>query len=76
MFLERIHKEKERILKQWEDSGSKEMDMTSKDEYQFIRATHCYICKKGFVENAKKSQTKVRDHDHFTGKFRGAAHSK
>ena len=77
VFLEKIHEEKQRILQQWADSGSKEMVMTSKDEYNFKRASHCYICKKDFVENPENlSQAKVRDHDHFSGKYRGAAHSK
>ena len=76
VFLEKIHEEKERILKQWEESGYKEIVMTSKDEYHFKRASRCYICKKGFVENPETSQVKVRDHDHFSGKYRGAAHSK
>ena len=31
----------------------------------------CYICKKKFTKDNKK----VRDHCHFTGKYRGAAHN-
>ena len=34
-------------------------------------AEYCYICKKVFA-NSKKHR-KVRDHDHYTGKYRGAA---
>ena len=34
----------------------------------------CYICKKEFDNNNKKQQ-KVRDHYHYTGKYRGAAHN-
>ena len=34
----------------------------------------CYICKKEFDNNNKKQQ-KVRDHCHYTGKYRGAAHN-
>ena len=33
----------------------------------------CYICEKEF--NTDKKYCKVRDHCHYTGKFRGAAHS-
>ena len=36
-------------------------------------ATYCHICKKVFCDNRK--HTKVCDHDHYTGKYRGAAHS-
>ena len=35
-------------------------------------AKHCHICKKVFGK--KKKNIKVRDHDHYTGKHRGAAH--
>ena len=40
----------------------------------------CYICKKKFYINEKEKNEfklyhKVRDHCHYTGKFRGAAHS-
>ena len=35
-------------------------------------AKYCHICKKVFGN--KKIYTKVRDHDHYTGKYRGAAH--
>ena len=34
----------------------------------------CYICKKEFDKNDKK-HCKVRDHCHYTGKYRGAAHN-
>ena len=33
----------------------------------------CYICKKEFDKSDKKN--KVRDHCHYTGKYRGAAHN-
>ena len=40
----------------------------------------CYICQKEFCYNKKQKKRfklykKVRDHCHFAGKFRGAAHS-
>ena len=40
----------------------------------------CYICKKEFCTNKNdekefKIKHKVRDHCHYTGKFRGAAHN-
>ena len=36
----------------------------------------CYICKKEFSTNDddNKKYFKVRDHCHYTGKYRGAAH--
>ena len=35
----------------------------------------CNICKKGFsIDNSNKKYHKVKDHCHYTGKYRGAAH--
>ena len=34
----------------------------------------CHICQQKFYEDKKKNYIKVRDHCHYTGKFRGAAH--
>ena len=35
----------------------------------------CYICKKRFsTDDDNKKYLKVRDHCHYTGKYRGAAH--
>ena len=36
----------------------------------------CYICKKGFTtdDSKKKNNFKAKDHCHYTGKYRGAAH--
>src|SRR5436190_5007202 len=51
-----------------------ELNMTEMDEIVFTNSTVCYICKEPFNEAIKKYK-KVRDHDHKTGSFRGAAHS-
>ena len=41
------------------------------DKRKFDRATKCWICNEPFTEQ----DNKVRDHCHYTGKFRGAAHN-
>ena len=48
------------------------MIFTFKDKDDFEKAEICWICQKEFGEREKK----VRDHCHFTGKYRGAAHNK
>ena len=47
--------------------------LTSEERKLNHKQKVCYICKKEFSANDKKYQ-KVRDHCHYTGKYRGAAH--
>ena len=54
--------------------------LTDKENKSYKNPKVCHICKKEFCydENNKKEFKKyqeVRDHCHYTGKFRGAAHS-
>ena len=54
--------------------------LTDKENKSYEKQKVCYICKKEFStdendKNAFKLYHKVRDHCHYTGKFRGAAHS-
>ena len=51
----------------------KMMPLTIKEEIYHNKQKICHICKKEFDNNDKKQQ-KVRDHCHYTGKYRGAAH--
>jgi hypothetical protein len=48
------------------------MVLTDEDKKAFHKATCCHICNQPF----KSDKDKVRDHDHGTGAFRGAAHNK
>jgi hypothetical protein len=58
------------------------MVMTDEDEKNFRKAKHCYLCDGEFAPSVplgnkeNKKLNKVRDHDHRTGCFRGAAHCK
>ena len=47
-------------------------ELTYEQKTEFRNATHCSICNKKF----QPDDTKVQDHCHFTGKYRGAAHAK
>lgn len=71
-FLESIKKESERLFKLMNrypevDDCKKNMSKEEKDNYN--NSTHCHICEEILGND------KVLDHCHFTGKYRGAAHS-
>ena len=50
----------------------KMIPLTAKEKIYRNKQKICYICKKEFNNNDKKQQ-KVKDHCHYTGKYRGAA---
>ena len=55
--------------------------LTDEEKESYENQDVCYICEKEFCTNKNnkkefKSYCKVRDHCHYTGKYRGAAHSK
>ena len=59
---------------------NKEIEMTDEDKTDFQNATHCFICGDKFKKSCRTAKEadkyqKVRDHCHFTGKYRGRAHS-
>ena len=54
--------------------------LTDEEKRYYENQKTCYICQKRFCYNKKQEKMyklyrKVRDHCHFTGKFKGAAHS-
>ena len=81
-FLQKIVKEETRVMQLIEDANV-EIIMTPKLEENFQNATVCHICEEAFCEQDLeyieegqifKKGEKVRDHCHFTGVYRGAAH--
>ena len=56
------------------DFLKKEMNLTPEEEFSFHMADKCNICEKKFYKDKKNNYIKVRDHCHYTGKYRGAAH--
>ena len=48
--------------------------LTKKEEKKHNKREVCHISKKGFSTDNNKKYHKVRDHCHYTGKYRGAAH--
>ena len=51
--------------------GNEKMKITAEEEEEFKQASNCWIC--GQLLNL---EDRVRDHCHFTGKYRGAAHNR
>ena len=49
--------------------------LTKTEKKKHNKQKICYICKNGFsTDDSNKKYHKVRDHCHYTGKYRGAAH--
>ena len=54
------------------------LPLTKEEEENYNNQEVCYICKKEFITSdttEHKKNHKVRDHCHYTGKYRGAAHN-
>ena len=66
-FLDHMVKERDRIVKRLEKTEP--IVMTPEDQKDFDEATHCHIC------HELMGVDRVQDHDHVSGKYRGAAHS-
>ena len=65
VFLTEMEQEEERIRDDLEQPAA--MSLSREEEQQFQDATTCWICDKPLLD-------RVRDHDHVSGDFRGAAH--
>ena len=68
IFVNMLEQEVKSIYK---DHPQKQMIFTKIENVKYKKYKRCWICDKGFTEK----DPKVRDHDHYTGKFRGAAHN-
>ena len=53
----------------------KPIEITSEEQAQYNVATSCWICGE-YTSDNDKNLKKVRDHCHYTGRYRGAAHNK
>ena len=57
-------------------SKPKPYNLTPQEEKDFQSATICHICEQDLFKDKETGQIlKVRDHCHFTGEYRGAAHN-
>ena len=70
VFCDYVENEAKRLYHMF---PKKPMDpLTREEKREFRKASQCHICLKPF----EPWETKVRDHCHYTGKYRGAAHEK
>ena len=72
VFLKRLECEKKNINNT--PAHPKPLNMTEQNKEDYEAATSCWICDGTFGN--PKDNPKVRDHCHFTGEYRGAAHKK
>ena len=66
-FIDHMIKERDRIVKRFEKTEP--IVLTPEGQKDFDEATHCHIC------HELMGVDRARDHDHVSGKHRGAAHS-
>ena len=80
-FIQRFCKDVKDLAIEISNYREQEMMPLIDEEIKFYKGQKaCHICKKKFCfdknkESKFKLYQKVRDHSHYTGKFRGAAHS-
>ena len=74
-FVESLEEEVKSIYK---DNPPKKMIFTKEDNDNYEKSDSCWLCGEGFTPrgmNCSEKDWKVRDHCHYTGKYRGAAHN-
>ncbi|XP_057290793.1 uncharacterized protein LOC130613470 [Hydractinia symbiolongicarpus] len=70
-FVNHLEDEVKRLYNTYPQQDMKPLTEVLKREHD--EATHCHICLKPFDDG--KNNRKVRDHCHYTGLYRGAAHN-
>ena len=70
-----IPNEDNKILKYNHKYNYNTITINKKEEKKHNKQKVCHICRKGFnTDDSDKQYHKVKDHCHYTGKYRGAAH--
>ena len=70
-----VNKLEEDVKSIYKDYPKKKMIFTKTDNDNYKKSESCWICGEGFTSEEHLEGCKVRDHCHYTGKFRGAAHN-
>ncbi|XP_072014272.1 uncharacterized protein [Amphiura filiformis] len=73
IFVERLEEDIRRIYRRFKFPQNMVFDQ--RERAIFVESSDCHICKKLLTPLDEENRV-VRDHCHFTGKFRGAAHNK
>ena len=74
-FIKHVVKSTHQIYQDYY-SKPKRYNLTSQEEKDFQSAIYCHICGQKLFRDKKIGKIlKVRDHCHFTGEYRGAAHN-
>ena len=68
VFVKTMVEVKDKIMEKMKEN--KEIIFNANNLRDFMTATKCFICGNDFVDG----DVKVRDHCHFTGRYRGCAH--
>ena len=72
-FVEMLEKD----IREITNIPEKKVIFRKEEKERFDKETKCWICKEEFKkDDDDKNKKKVRDHCHFTGRYRGAAHNK
>ena len=70
---------RDQVIKIINHKKNKEIILTNEEKESYEKQKICYICEKEFCTDKNneeiKEKKKVRDHCHYTGKYRGAGHS-
>ena len=72
-FSDKLKEQVHEIHDKFKDK--KPLKLTEKETLDYRFATECWICNKPFQFNNSWKYKKVRDHCHFTGEFKVAAHN-
>ena len=66
----------EKDIREITNIPDKKMIYGKEEKERFDKETKCWICKEDFKkDDDDKNKKMVRDHCHFTSRYRGAAHS-
>ena len=70
VFIQKIIEVKDEVMEKMKENKEIIFNANNRRDFNTATATKCFICGKDF----RQGDRKVRDHCHFTGRYRGCAH--